>query len=90
MFVTDAPGVVVADTNGRRDAFVRDVRSGRVRRVSLTASGSQIDGGTENAALSRDGRSVAFVALAAGVMPGGPQVSSTYGYVRGTRWALRR
>ncbi|CAM5311913.1 putative protein OS=Streptomyces alboniger OX=132473 GN=CP975_25445 PE=3 SV=1 [Streptomyces alboniger] len=54
-FDSEATDLVAGDTNGLRDLFVRDLRTGRTERIALP--GRELRG----AALSADGRRVAFV-----------------------------
>ena len=61
-FLSDATNLVDDDANGATDAFVRDLRSGTITRVSLTTDGKEIDAATTAVALSGDGRYCAFVA----------------------------
>ncbi|WP_164905032.1 TolB family protein [Streptomyces cyaneus] len=63
-FSSDAPNLVPGDTNGVADSFVRDLRTGRVERVSLTSDGTQVDGGTTPMAISANGRYVVLVSTA--------------------------
>ena len=79
-FSTDDAGVVRGDTNATVDVFTRRLRTGTVRRVSLTTSGEQLAGRSSGSKLSRDGRSVAF--LTRGAVPGADPVD-TFGFVRG-------
>jgi Tol biopolymer transport system component len=66
-FTSDAPNLVPGDTNERRDAFVRDRKTGRTTRVSVSSSGAQAEpgsdpwGGSNAAGISGDGRYVVFV-----------------------------
>jgi Tol biopolymer transport system component len=60
VFSSDATDLVAGDTNGEFDVFVRDLRSGVTRRVSLTAAGGQAGLGGSGAVISGDGRTVAF------------------------------
>lgn len=66
-FTSDAPNLVRGDTNERRDAFVRDRRTGRTTRVSVSSTGAQAEpgsdpwGGSNAAGISGDGRYVVFV-----------------------------
>lgn len=49
------------DTNGYRDAYVRDLDTGKTEWASLSSSGTQGDSDvTDNISISRDGRYVAF------------------------------
>jgi hypothetical protein len=43
-FLSDATNLVAADTNGKTDAFVKDLSNGRITRVSVNSSGAQADG----------------------------------------------
>ncbi|WP_309030991.1 TolB family protein [Streptomyces alfalfae] len=54
-FDSEATDLVDGDTNGLRDIFVRDLRTGRTERIAL--AGRELRG----AALSADGRRVAFI-----------------------------
>jgi len=67
-FLSDASNLVTGDTNGGRDVFVYDRRTGATTRVSVQPNGTQFDRAyaidDDRAALSisRDGRYVAFAA----------------------------
>ena len=63
-FVSDASNLVPGDTNGVADAFVRDLRSGRVVRVSVGADGRQADGPTTDVSVDGDCSRVAFTSSA--------------------------
>ena len=54
-----ANNLVAGDTNGVADVFVRDHR-GTTERVSIATDETQADGASRNAAISDDGRFVAF------------------------------
>jgi hypothetical protein len=43
-FLSDATNLVPGDANGKTDAFVKDLTSGRIRRVSVSSSGQEADG----------------------------------------------
>jgi Tol biopolymer transport system component len=61
VFASAASNLVAGDTNGTRDVFVRDVRSGATARVSLGPGNVQGDGDSFGPlAVSGDGRFVAF------------------------------
>ena len=63
-FESGASNLVPGDTNHRDDVFVRDLRSGTTRRVSVAADGSPGQRRQLCApAISADGRYVAFVSL---------------------------
>jgi Tol biopolymer transport system component len=73
VFSTQASNVVPNDSNGWTDAFVRDLQTGTIERVSLTAVDGQANGITSNPSISDDGRYVAFdngAQIAGGVVGG--------------------
>jgi len=59
-FSSDATNLVTGDTNGDTDVFVRDLRSGSTRRISLGPAGRQASQGSGSPSISADGRYVAF------------------------------
>jgi Tol biopolymer transport system component len=59
-FESKATTLVRSDTNTRRDIFVRDRKTGRTERVSISSTGRQADGASYAASISADGRFVAF------------------------------
>jgi len=59
-FESDAGNLVVGDTNGSFDVFVRDSGTGVTSRVSVSSGGSQGNVGGNAPDLSSDGRFVAF------------------------------
>lgn len=59
-FSSVASNLVTGDSNGVSDVFVRDVAAGTTTRVSVTNSGGQADKASDQPAISRDGRYVAF------------------------------
>nr|WP_239062379.1 hypothetical protein [Streptomyces sp. SID13031] len=61
VFTSGSTNLVAGDTNDTEDVFVRDLRSRRTERVSLTADGQQRDIYSREPAISGDGRFVAFV-----------------------------
>ena len=60
VFGSDASNLVGNDTNGATDVFVRDRKSHRTRRVSVTWVGMEANGSSGNPAVSAGGRFVAF------------------------------
>jgi Tol biopolymer transport system component len=58
------------DLNGKIDVFVRDRQAGTTERVSLAPDGSEADGGSIEAAISADGRFVAFYSAATNLVAG--------------------
>jgi len=69
-FETSAPKVVKGDTNGTSDVFVRDRVERTTKRVSVSSSRQQGDGWSGYAAISGDGRFVAFTSAATNLVPG--------------------
>jgi len=69
-FPSDASNLVVSDTNGRRDAFVRDRQAETTVRVSVSSSGAQGNLSSGSRAISADGRYVAFLSYASNLVPG--------------------
>jgi hypothetical protein len=59
-FVSEASNLVPGDTNGRADAFVWWLDSGRVARVSVDSRGRQSDGASSDVAVDGDCARVAF------------------------------
>lgn len=60
-FATAASNVVSGDTNGVRDAFLRDLWTGVTRRVSIGVGRVPADGPSGPVAISADGRFVGFI-----------------------------
>jgi Tol biopolymer transport system component len=66
VFHSTAPNLVAGDTNGYRDVFVHDRRTGRTERVSVSSMGQQGDDNAEGSdeatrpLISADGRYVVF------------------------------
>jgi len=67
-FQSVADNLVAGDANGRSDVFVYDRQTREATRVSVSSSGAEGDGDSWGAALSADGRTVAFVSLAANLV----------------------
>ncbi|WP_370421419.1 TolB family protein [Streptomyces sp. QH1-20] len=71
LFTSRSATVVEGDSNNRADAFVKDLRTGVTRRVSLAHDGAQADGHTYgDPVMSADGRRVFFVSTATNLVPG--------------------
>jgi PKD repeat protein/Tol biopolymer transport system component len=58
-------------TSARRDIYVHDRQTGQTTRVSVSSLGEEADGDSFNAAISGDGRYVAFESRARNLVPGG-------------------
>ncbi|UQI45607.1 hypothetical protein M1P56_15230 [Streptomyces sp. HU2014] len=85
LFSSLASNLVPGDTNRLYDVFVRDLRTRRTERVSLADDGAQLNGSTSEAAISGDGRYVAFGSDAAGVVPEQPATGGSNIFVRDRR-----
>ncbi|MFF1867790.1 TolB family protein [Kitasatospora herbaricolor] len=59
-FSSDATGLVPGDTNQAQDVFRRDLRTGRVERVSVAADGTQSTGNSSGAVIDARGAAVLF------------------------------
>jgi Tol biopolymer transport system component len=70
VFESTASNLVLNDTNGRKDVFLRDRLNRTTRRLSTTADGSQIIGGpSELPSITPDGRFVCFITHSYAVLP---------------------
>lgn len=69
-FHSDVASLLPGDTNGRGDAFVRDLYTGTIERVSVSATGAQGNGDSSAGPMSADGRYVAFISSASNLVPG--------------------
>jgi Tol biopolymer transport system component len=65
-----ANNLVASDTNGQGDSFVRDRVLGTTTRVSLDASGAQLNGPTGQPFIADDGSAIAFQSWANNLVPG--------------------
>lgn len=70
LFDSEADNLVPGDTNGLRDVFLHDRRTGRTSRVSVSSGGGQADHIRESPSISADGRYVAFDSFAGNLVPG--------------------
>jgi Tol biopolymer transport system component len=69
-FVSDASNLPGNDTNGLPDVYVRVRSAGKTRRVSVSSAGAQGNDWSRDAAVSEDGRFVAFMSQATNVVGG--------------------
>jgi Tol biopolymer transport system component len=70
VFPSAATNLVPDDTNGSVDMFVKDVVSGAVERVNVSATGAQTSSYTLMPAITPDGSRVLFVAWGDTLVPG--------------------
>jgi len=72
-FVSDATDLVPNDTNAEQDVFLYDALFGSVRRVSVTETGAESEGGVVGQpAMSPDGKTIAFSSRASDIVAGDP------------------
>ncbi len=69
-FESEATNLVLGDTNGVLDIFVRDRLAGTVERVSVDSGGAQANDMSLYPSISADGRYVAFLSAATNLVPG--------------------
>ncbi|MFJ2192832.1 TolB family protein [Kitasatospora sp. NPDC087861] len=70
VLTSEAANLVPGDTNGKSDVFVRDLWTGRTERVNTGPNGTQAADGSYDAAISGNGRYVAFSSYATNLTPG--------------------
>jgi Tol biopolymer transport system component len=68
-FTSFASNLVPADANGVDDVFLPDRRDGTTSRVSVSSTGAELYGPSFGAAISADGRFVAFTTGSANAVP---------------------
>ncbi|MFE7491939.1 TolB family protein, partial [Kitasatospora sp. NPDC057541] len=85
LFTSWATNLVEQPGKSWRDAFVKDLRTGRTERVNLSDSGEPLAGFTDYVAINANGRYVAFNSDAEGVVPGTPVAGRDEVYIR-DRW----
>jgi hypothetical protein len=69
-FWSNASNLVANDTNYSPDIFVHDRGTGRTERASVASDGTEANGGSEEPAISADGRYVVFYNGASNLVPG--------------------
>src|SRR5258707_11046229 len=69
-FESDATNLVTGDTTGKRGVFVNDAMTQATTRVSVDSLGRQANGPSLSAAISGDGRFVAFESDATNLVAG--------------------
>ena len=69
-FASAASSLVAGDRNGTSDVFVRDLRSRRTTRVSVSSAGVEGSGPSLKPSISADGRVVAFPSWAENLVSG--------------------
>ena len=67
-FASDATNLVSGDTNGARDVFLHDTRTGETSRISVSTAGDEGDGDSDLPAISSDGLFIVFESEAANLV----------------------
>jgi Tol biopolymer transport system component len=70
VFSSQATNLVPRDTNNKHDVFVKDRQTGALGRLSVDAAGHEGNEWSASAAISADGRYVAFTSAASNLVPG--------------------
>jgi Tol biopolymer transport system component len=70
LFNSAASNLVAGDTNGKEDIFRKDLITGAITRLSVTADGSQANNASANVRISADGRFVIFESDASNLVDG--------------------
>jgi hypothetical protein len=70
VFASLASNLVPGDTNAVNDAFIRDVAHHKTRRLSVSSTGAQGNGGSIDPAITPDGRFAAFHSAASNLVAG--------------------
>ncbi len=68
-FYSQAPNLILGDTNGHYDIFVHDRETKFTKRVSVAADGTQGNSGSSSPSISADGRYIAFYSQATNLAP---------------------
>jgi Tol biopolymer transport system component len=68
VFSSQASNLVAGDADGASDVFVRDMRTGQLRRVSVGIDGSEPNGASSAPSISPDGRFVSFFSEASNLV----------------------
>ena len=67
---TSRGALLPTDTNGRRDIYLRDLRTGQMKVVSVASDGTQGNADSTQASISADGRFVVFRSAATNLVAG--------------------
>jgi Tol biopolymer transport system component len=86
-FPSEASNLVPDDTNATADVFVHDRLTGASERVSLSAAGEEANAGSGGAAISADGRCVAFQSEASNLVSG--DTNGIFDIFVRKRWTFR-
>ncbi len=75
VFTSESSNLVAGDTNTSSDVFVKDLSTGAIARVSVTAAGAEANGTSFQPEISADGSRITFSSLASNLT--GDPTSST-------------
>lgn len=89
-FTSAATDAVAGDTNGVTDVFVRDRQAGTTNRTSVTSGGAQLNGASNDAAISPSGDWLAYTTLASNAVSGDSNGTSDVILARRTGGTVRR
>jgi Tol biopolymer transport system component len=92
-FASRATNLVPHDTNRTQDVFIHDRLTGTTRRVSVSATGREANGGSEDPAISADGKLVAFDSGASNLVRGDTNHANDVfvrNLARGITWRVSR
>lgn len=70
VYESKASNLINGDTNDRKDIFLFDRVTGETKRVSVRSNGQQGNGGSEDAAISADGKFIVFTSYARNLVTG--------------------
>ncbi len=70
VFQSRSSNLVVGDTNGKQDVFLRDMQTGVTTRISVSSSGTQASSDCRDPVISDDGRYVVFQSGATDLVAG--------------------
>jgi hypothetical protein len=76
IFLSAATNLVAGDSNGQRDAFVRNLKTHTTTRVSVSSTGTQSNGNSDQTSISADGHLVGFESFATNLVSGDANGSS--------------
>jgi hypothetical protein len=80
-FISAASNLVKGDTNGQADAFIRDLRTGTIRRLSVNSKGVQANGPTTEVVVDGRCTRAAFVSSASNLAQTARTTASSSGGV---------
>lgn len=69
VFESHATDLIPDDANGVQDLYVKDRRSGAIKRISLTATRGESNQDSDNPSISADGSGIAFECYASNMTP---------------------